>query len=52
MNTFASGVHPPVYNICIVLPKRKYNQILNVFFTVIFKDVLYGIDIIVQFYHR
>ena len=49
---FASRLHRLVNNLCVVLPKRRSNQILNVFFTVILKkNVNNGLVIIIQFCH-
>ena len=38
-NMFASRLHPLVNKVCVVLPKRRRNKILNVFlYTVILKN--------------
>ena len=53
-NMFASKLHCLVNNLCVVLPKRRGNQILNVSFTVtmyIKKIVNYGVVIIIRFCH-
>ena len=49
LNMFASRLHRLVNNLCVVLPKRRLNQILNVFFTVMLKNVNYGLVIIIWF---
>ena len=49
---FTSRLHRLVNNRCVDLPKRWWNQILNVFFYSYIKNIVnYGLVIIIRFRH-
>ena len=48
---FASRLYRLVNNLCVVLSKRRWNQILNVFLQLYLKNVIYGLVIITRFSH-